>query len=269
MVPGHVDIANRVQAERKPAQDMNAYDFLLRAEHKINYDLSSREIEQLLKRALEIDPAYARAHARLAIYLAYSIFVHGQDVNDAAASARIHAETALRLDPADPVIHAVLASTYLIVGEHALASHHIDKAITLNPNEYTVMGMAAEAKAYLGEYDTAVKWANKAALSDPYSADSFREAFFDAHYLGGQYELALEQMVGWRDHSPHIYLAAAAAFAQLNRMDEARDAVQQFEKIRPEGWNMKEVIHVYARMCAKPEDGQRWIEGFRKAGINI
>ena len=43
MVPGHVDIANRVQAERKPAQDMNAYDLLLRAEHKINWDFGSRE----------------------------------------------------------------------------------------------------------------------------------------------------------------------------------------------------------------------------------
>ena len=191
------------------------------------------------------------------------------DVNEYVASARIHAETALKLDPADPVIQAILAATYNMVGEHVLAGHHIDKAIALNPNEYMVMALASEVKAYLGDYDAAVKWANKAALSDPYSADSFREAFFDAHYLGGQYELALEQMVGWRDHSPYIYLSAAAAFAQLNRMDEAQDAVQQFEKIRPEGWNMEEVIRVHARMCAKPEDGERWIEGFRKAGLDI
>jgi TolB-like protein len=269
MVPGHVDIANRVQAERKPAKDMNAYDLVLRAEHKINWNIASRESEQLLKRALEIDPTYARAHARLAFLYAYGIFVHGQYVNEAAASARIHAETAMKLDPADPLVHLSLAEVYIMAGEHALASHYIDKAIALNPNEFSAMVIGAEIKAYLGDYETAVKWANRAALCDPYSADSFREAYFDAHYLGGQYELALEQMVGWQDHGPYIYLEAAAAFAQLDRMDEAREAVQQFEIYRPEGWNMEEVIGVHVRMCAKPEDGERWLEGFRKAGINI
>jgi len=32
-VPGHVDTANRVRAERKSARDMNAYDLFLRAQH--------------------------------------------------------------------------------------------------------------------------------------------------------------------------------------------------------------------------------------------
>ena len=76
-------------------------------------------------------------------------------------------------------------------------------------------------------------------------------------------------MVGWQDPGPYMYLSAAAALAQLDRMEEARDAVQQFENIRPDGWNMEEVICAHARMCAKPEDGERWIEGFRKAGVEI
>jgi TolB-like protein/Flp pilus assembly protein TadD len=269
MVPGHVDIANRVQAERKPAQDINAYDLLLRAENVLNWNMDSREAEQLLKQALEIDPAYARAHARLAIYYAYRIFTLGMAVGESIRLARNHAETALKLDPGDPVVHAVLADTYLIIGEHAMANHHIDKAIALNPNDYLIMALAAEIEAYLGNYDAAVQWVNKAALSDPYSADTFREVYFDIYYLVGQYELALEQLVGWQDPPLHIYLSKAAAFAQLDRTEEAREAVQQLEKNRPDEWNTVEVMRAYARMCAKPEDGERWLDGFRKAGLDI
>jgi adenylate cyclase len=269
MVPGHMDIANRVKAERKSAQDMNAYDLFLRAKHILHWNLGSREGEQLLKQALEIDPSYAQAHARLAAVYANSIFAHGLDVDKAAASAHIHAETAMKLDPTDPMIHASLADVYIIVGEHALAAYHIDKAIALNPNQYEVMVLATEVKAYLGDYHAAIKWANKAKLSDPYLADNFRETIFEHHYFGGQYELALEQMTGWRDPGPYNYLEAAAAFAQLDRKDEAQEAIQQFEDIRPEGWNMEEVIRAHVRMCAKPEDGERWVEGFRKAGVEI
>lgn len=269
MVPGHMDIANRVKAERKSAQNMNAYDLFLRANHILHWNLGSREGEQLLKQALEIDPSYAQAHARLAAVYANGIFAHGLDVDKAAASAHIHAETAMKLDPTDPMIHASLADVYIMAGEHALAAYHIDKAIALNPNQYEVMVLATEVKGYLGDYHAAIKWANKAKLSDPYLADNFRETIFEHHYIGGQYELALEQMTGWRDPGPYNYLEAAAAFAQLDRKDEAQEAIQQFEDIRPEGWNMEEVIRAHVRMCAKPEDGERWVEGFRKAGVEI
>jgi TolB-like protein/DNA-binding SARP family transcriptional activator len=269
MVPGHVDMANRVRSERKPVQDMSAYDLFLRADHILHWNVGSREAKRLLKQSLEIDPTYARAHARLATVYGFSIFAHGLDVEKALASARIHAETATKLDPSDPVINASLADTYLIAGEHALAGHHIDKAIALNPNDFFVMVIAAEVKDYLGDYEAAIKWTNKAMLSDPYSADSFREIFFEHYYIRGQYEKALEQMIGWRDYSPYVCLEAAAAFAQLDRMSEAREAVQQFENIRPEGWNMGEVIRAHARMYAKPEDAERWMEGFRKAGLDF
>ena len=66
-----------------------------------------------------------------------------------------------------------------------------------------------------------------------------------------------------------MVLAKAAALAQLNRIEEAQQAVQEFEGNRPEIFNTTGVMHAYARMCAKPEDGERWLEGFRKAGLDI
>ena len=269
MVPGHVEIANRVQAERKPANDINAYDLFLRALNHLHRNFSSREGEQLLKQALEIDPAYSMPHAYLATFYSFSTFTHSLDISEATRLARFHAESALKLDPGNPVVQIVLAMSYLLVGEHALANHHMTKAIDLNPNEFLVKLFSAEVMAYLGDNETAVKWADKAAFNDPYSADTFREIYFDAHYLGGRYELALEHLIGWQNHPLHIHLAKAAAFAQLNRIEESHEALQQLEKKRPKDWSVTNVMNAYARMCAKPEDRERWLEGFRKAGLDI
>ena len=99
--------------------------------------------------------------------------------------------------------------------------------------------------------------------------DGFRESFFDAHYIGGEYQLALDQLVGWNDYPPHIYLVKAAALAQLGHIDKARETVELLEKTRPEEWNVEGVMRAYERMCANPEHGERWLEGFRKAGLDI
>ena len=269
MVPGHVEIAGRVQAERKPTRDMNAYDLMLRAMSMMLQDDTPGEVEQLLKQALEIDPDYALVHAQLAVVYSNNVFFYGIQSDENTTLAVRHIEAALKLDTNNSTVHAFAAETYLYVGKHDLAKYHMDKAIVLNPNDFIVMADAGMVKAYQGDYEGAVKWINKATQNDPYSADNYREAYFEAHFLGGQYELALEQLVGWRSPPVGNYLDKAAALALLGRTEEAREAVQQFELIRPEGWNMADWIHATIRMCAKPEDAERWIDGFRKAGLEV
>jgi TolB-like protein/Flp pilus assembly protein TadD len=269
MVPGHVEIANRVQADRKPTQDMNAYDLMLRVMSITYQDFASGEVEQLLKQVLEIDPEYATAHAMLASIYAYSVFVHGRQSDENDALAISHAETALKLDPSNSTVHGLTADIYLMVGEHELAKYHMDKAIALNPNDFVVMGLAGSVKAFRGDYDGAVIWINKAVQGDPFTADAYREVYFEAHYLGGQYELALEQLVGWQSPPKHIYLEKAAALAQLGRTEEAHEAVRQFELVRPEDWNIVDYVNATKRMCVRPEDAERWLEGFRKAGLEV
>jgi len=269
MVPGHVEIANRVQAERKPTQDMNAYDLMLRVMSISYQEFASGEFEPLLKQVLEIDPKYAMAHAMLASLCAYSVFVHGRQSDEIEALAISHAETALKLDPGNSTIHALTADVYQMAGKHDLAKYHADKAIALNPNDFVVMGMAGSLKAFMGDHDGADIWINKAIQSDPYTADAYREVYFEAHFLGGQYELALEILVGWQSPPIHIYLEKAAALAQLGRTEEAHEVVRQFELVRPKDWNVVEFVNATKRMCSRSEDAERWHEGFRKAGLEV
>ncbi len=63
--------------------------------------------------------------------------------------------------------------------------------------------------------------------------------------------------------------ALSAAYAQLNRMDEAQAMRRQFENKLPEGYAFKEFLSATLGMCARQDDRGNWIEGFRKAGFGV
>ena len=269
MVPGHVDIAKRVQSERKPTNDIGAYDLVLRADGLFYDRYSSMEGVRLLKEALAIDPGYALAHAKLAAHCAYSLFIGGLDIAEASRLTHAHGKAAAQFAPGDSMVHAPLGEAYALIGDHDLAAHHTERALSLNPNGFIVMAHAAEARALLGDHDAGIELINKAMQNDPYNAYGFRENKFDICFLAGRYQEALNQYVGWPDPELHMRLSKAAALAQIDRIAEAEAEVQRFEAERPEAWDTGEILRAYHRMCALPEDGERWLEGFRKAGLKI
>ena len=156
-----------------------------------------------------------------------------------------------------------------MVGEHALAAYHAEKAVSLNPNAFHVMMFVAETKACLGEIDTACALIEKAMQNDPYSAPAFRETKVDIYYLAGRYQEVADQLVGWPNPQPHTRLAVAAALAQLGREAEVRTELQRVNDEAPEGWDILKAVHAYQNMCVMPEDAERWLYGFRKAGLDV
>jgi adenylate cyclase len=233
------------------------------------HDFASHEAVQLVEKALEIDPTYAVAHAKLAAHYAYGLFGHGLRIDEASTKTRRYGEAATKFAPGDALVHAVLAEAYVLVGEHTLAAHHADKALSLNPNEFEVMGHVAEVKACLGDHEAGLELIYRALRNDPYSSVSFRENMFDINYIAGRYETAIDQLTGWPDPPLHMGLSKAAALAQLGRISEAVAEARRFEAMRPEDWDTTEIVHAYRRMCAKSVDGDRWLEGFRKAGLPV
>lgn len=269
MVSGHVDIAHRVKSERKHPKDVSAYDLVRRSDWASYRDYTSEAVVRLLEQALEIDPTYAEAHAKLAVYHSFRVFVDALSPDAVLDRVKEHATAAARFAPGDAMVHVPLAEAYMLVGEYELAEHHVEKALSINPNGFLTMGHAAEVKALLGDHEAGVELIERAILNDPHSSMSFRENRFDIYYVAGRYETALEQLVGWPDPPLHTLLAKAAVLAQLGRASEAEAAVREFESKRPEGWDTAEVIRSYRRICARPEDGERWLEGFRKAGFGV
>jgi len=269
MVPGRLEVAARDISVRKPTNDINAYDLVLQADSLLYGNYSSLEAIKLLKKAVEIDPNFAVAHARLAAYASYGLFDRCLDIDEAKAATKEHGIKATALAPGDAMVHGILSEAYTFVAEHALAAHHADMAMSLNPNAFFVMAAVADVKACLGDHDGACTLIEKAMQNDPYSALGFRENKVDIYYLAGRYQNSAEQVIGWPSPPPHTELAVAAALAQLDRRAEARAIVKRITADAPEGWDIVKVCHAYRNMCKRPEDGARWLEGFRKAGVAV
>ncbi len=73
--------------------------------------------------------------------------------------------------------------------------------------------------------------------------------------------------VFWID--PHSYTHIAACYAPLERMEEARQAVDQFRSLCTEDVNFPRYAANHARICKRQEDADNWIEGYRKAGFEV
>jgi TolB-like protein/regulator of sirC expression with transglutaminase-like and TPR domain len=270
-VPGRLDAIAAQRARRRPVKNLTAYDYVLRGEWHFGQEYAARDAVPLFEKAIEIDPQCARAYTWLANFHAYSIFRDGAPFDEAAKMARSLAERALQIDPSDPAVQATAAQAYYMAGELDLARRHIERAIKLNPNDYVVMEFAGYVLAYLGDHQEGLSWLHRLSQHDPalFSVNASREGFFDLYYMARRYEDAIEAMRGWRNPPCHMYLELAAAFAQLDRIDDVRTTMAQFERIRPEGYDAVKVAYSQARTCARQEDADHWLEGYRKAGLDV
>jgi TolB-like protein len=270
-VPGQLDAIAAQRARRRPVKNLTAYDYVLRGEWISNQEYASPDAVPLFEKAIEIDPQCARAYTWLADFHAYSVYRDAVSIEEAARMARSFAEKALQIDPADPAVQAIAAQAYYMVAELDLARRHIEIAIKLNPNSYIVMRFAAYVFAYLGDHEEGLRWLHRLSRHDPAgsSGDAHREGYFDLYYMARRYEDAIEAFHGWRNPQPHMYLELAAAFAQLDRFDDVRTTVAQFEQIRPEEFDPVRVAHSHAKTCARQEDADHWLEGYRKAGLDV
>ncbi len=54
----------------------------------------------------------------------------------------------------------------------------------------------------------------------------------------------------------------------LGRMEEAQALRRQYENNLSEGFGFNDFLSAQPTMCARQEDRDKWLEGFRKAGFD-
>ena len=120
-LPGRVEAASHDRAERKPTDNMAAYEHVLAGKvlhHRSSPDANAEAL-QLLERAIALDPKYAHAHAWKACVLGQT-WVNNWCADREATWSRVVEELqiALALDDNDSDVHRILAAVSLASDDH-------------------------------------------------------------------------------------------------------------------------------------------------------
>lgn len=266
-------LAEIERAGRKPTESLDAYELYLRAQAQVfrRTEESMAESVRLARRALELDPGYAPAMARLGLsqmmrYQRQWIPAAGREVEEGIRMAR----QAIAAGGDDPLVldFAGLALSVL-AGDNGAALSALDHAIALNPNFALAFGHRALVLAYLNRPEEAISSVEQAIRLSPFDPGmfSFCTTLGVAHLAAGRYETALR----WADEAlrencgmPALRLKLSLC-GHLGRADEAAECVRRFQEFGDEptiAWLMSGV----GRGAAVPLVA-RLAEGLRKAGV--
>jgi TolB-like protein/DNA-binding winged helix-turn-helix (wHTH) protein/cytochrome c-type biogenesis protein CcmH/NrfG len=252
----------------KPTDNLAAYDYVLRARPALQRPNRANiaQARALLKSAIEIDPNYAAAYAALAesYYVSTSM---GWAESPAAFLNRAEemAGKALSLDGSEVRAHVILGRIDIFHHRYEQALAEMDRAIAINPNDAHALAGRGNILMWRGETDAAIKALEQAQRIDPDLNVIDRFALSLAYYLKGRYEASIEQAesnLRKTEGANFSRVVLAAAYAQLNRSEDAGRAVTMIRRMDPTF-----DPHSFGSKFLNPTDLERLRDGLRKAGL--
>ncbi|HUO11875.1 MAG TPA: TIR domain-containing protein [Caulobacteraceae bacterium] len=235
--------------QHRETENAEAYDLALlaRSYGRTGNDGNPRTDEareRLYRRAVEIDPGYARAWSALA-GAQYSLrYSFGRD-NDGGEAAL---ERALALNPDLPEAHALKASVLDDAGRHEEAAVEIAIALRLDPESFGVNTQAGVFHYQQGRLADAVVHFEKAtvldetALTPPQVLVSCYTALGDGENARRVATVALERAekaIAQDRSNGRAMQVAVTALGTLGEPERAKDWIRRALLIDPDNWLMR------------------------------
>jgi TolB-like protein len=261
------------RAQRKPTENLSAYDFYLRGLARFHRSTkeSINDALQLFRRATELDPNFAAAFGMTAwCYVRRKGSRWAVDAQQEISEATPFIRKALELgrDDAAALCSAAYALAY-VVGEMEEGAALLDQAIVVNPNFSWAFALCGWPKLWLGQLDEAIDRQVQAMRLSPRDPQSFlmESATSMAHFCAGREEEASVWAAKAFHNQPNFPMsiaALAASDAAAGRHKKAKEMVALMLSLDPTlGLSQ---LHNWLPF-QKPEHAAKWREGLRRAGV--
>ena len=261
-IEGRVAASGAQRSRRKPTSNLAAYDYFLQGRETIEQRGDPAIAALSLRRAIELDPGFAQAHAwlsQLHLFM-FAVELRPELLHEAIALA----QKALSLDDADAWSHRAIGYAYMIAGQHEPAGIHLDRAAALNPRDTRITSVRAVWLAFGGNGDEAARCLDADLRRDPFPPAWFWNYRGIALFQARRYREAIETLSRLTKPYPWDYYFLAASYAHLGLIDQARACGAEILRARP-GFALGQVGIV--EPFRDPADLEHLLDGLRKAGL--
>ncbi|MEH6814395.1 MAG: hypothetical protein V7677_17820, partial [Motiliproteus sp.] len=246
---------------------IDAYDYVLRGlkETQANTMEGSARARYCFESALELDPNYAAAHARLALNYIFRWIQNWSDSEEDTLDKGLDfALKAVAVDGQVAIAHAALCWAYLWQGEHDKAIAEGWLANDLDPGDVVALERLALSLIFASEAKSSLPLIEKARRLNPNHSYDFAHGV--AMFMLSRYGDAIEVLKTSFELNPAfipsgLYLAASHALS--GNQSEAEAIAAKIRQVRP-SYHPANTIRTQFK---KPEDRDRLLGALRQAGL--
>jgi adenylate cyclase len=257
------------QSLRKPTDNLDAYDLLLRA-RGLTADptrAANRTAREMLERATQLAPTYADAYAELAdVYFQRATYGWSEFAQSDIETAIRLAQKALELDEECASAHSVLARAYTAVLKYDLGLSESERSLQINPSDSEMLIARAAVLLWTGRLDESIATAETAIRLNVNIGPEAALNLGLAYLLNRRYADTVRLLETVRTRYPtHPLLdfPLAAAYAELGQTADALEAAEQGRRKNPHF-----DLASFGSRFQDPALQRRIEESLRKAGMN-
>jgi adenylate cyclase len=252
-------------APKRRATSVEVYDLFVRGRALAIHSLQETRVARpLLRKAIQLDPGFAEAHAWLAMSHHFGWLYWGEAAEEQQGLARAAARQAVALDPENADAHIVLGYLRAYEGDLAPGIAEAEQGLKINPNHAEGWIMLGDIQVFEGKAEAAIESIRNAFRLNPHPPGMYYWMLGWAEYAAGRYQKAVDALRHETVSGPSSQRILAGALAPLSHTAApppiARAFHAEFPSFSTRQWAATQPFRDDAHR-------QHFVQGFIKAGL--